>query len=299
VERLRGVYNYIDLVPGHYPTEASTQDDMDNVDKPPQPASFPASLPHEHEPDVGVSPVPGAPPELAAESPDVSTSPTEVPDVSASLDESAESPELSKGPEPSSEGSKYGPIHRVHGKAGPQTLHRPPAMRQDDFVDMVREIVPHMLEQTSDTAMTNSASTASGSGQKRSHDVSAEESEPAASRPRSLATEALSVADINPLFESWDQRPNIEVLVANYMQKKQSKEIAPTGHSTDVQKVVDDSKAVEWQTLIEKGALKLHYGKKAQQLKVKYPERFMGGRFVMTRKPLEENQHVNEHDPSV
>jgi len=75
------------LVPGHYPTEASAQDDMDNVDKPPQPASFPASLPHEHEPDVGVSPVPGAPPELAAESPDVSTSPTEVPDVSASLDE--------------------------------------------------------------------------------------------------------------------------------------------------------------------------------------------------------------------
>lgn len=107
------------------------------------------------------------------------------------------------------------------------------------------------------------------------------------------------MADINPLFESWDQRPNIEVLVANYMQKKQSKEIAPTGHSTDVQKVVDDSKAVEWQTLIEKGALKLHYGKKAQQLKVKYPERFMSGRFVITRKPVEENQHVNEHDPSV
>ena len=61
--------NYIDLVPGHYPTEASAQDDMDNVDKPPQTASFPASLPHEHEPDVGVSPVPGAPPEFAAESP--------------------------------------------------------------------------------------------------------------------------------------------------------------------------------------------------------------------------------------
>ena len=88
-----------------------------------------------------------------------------------------------------------------------------------------------MLEQTSasDTAMTSSASTASGSGQKRSHDASAEESEPAASHPRSLATEALSVADINHLFESWDQRPDIEVLVANYMQKKQSKEIAPTG----------------------------------------------------------------------
>ena len=43
--------NYIDLVPGHYPTEASAQDYVDNVDKPPQPASFPASLPHAHDPD--------------------------------------------------------------------------------------------------------------------------------------------------------------------------------------------------------------------------------------------------------
>ena len=81
---------------------------------------------------------------------------------------------------PSSERSTYGPNRRVHGKAGPQTLHRQPAMRQDDSVDMMREIVPHMLEQTSDTAMTSSASTASGSGQKRSYDVSAE----AGQRPR-------------------------------------------------------------------------------------------------------------------
>ena len=58
-------------------------------------------------------------PEVAAESPDVSMSPTEVPDVSASLDKWAESPELSKGPEPAS-GSTYGPIRRVHGKAGPK-----------------------------------------------------------------------------------------------------------------------------------------------------------------------------------
>ena len=67
----------------------------------------------------------------------------------------------------------------------------------------------------------------------------------------------------------------------------------PLVNSTGVQTVVDDSHAVEWQTLIEKGALKLHYGKKAQQLKVKHPERFMGSRFVITRKPLEENQHVD------
>ena len=170
-------------------------------------------------------------------------------------------------------------------------------MKQDDFIDMMKELVPRMIEQTSDVTRSSSASASSGS-QKRSHEVSVDESEPAASRPRSLATEALSVEDMTHLFDSWDQCPDIEVLVANYMQKKQSKEVAPTGHAPNVQRAVDDSKVAEWQTLIEKGALKLHYGRKAQQLKEKYPERFMGSRFVITRKPLEENQHVDEHDPS-
>jgi hypothetical protein len=34
--------------------------------------------------------------------------------------------------------------------------------------------------------------------------------------------------------------------------------------------------------------VKVHYGKKAQMLKEKHPDRFIGRRFVITRKAIEE-----------
>lgn len=110
--------------------------------------------------------------------------------------------------------------------------------------------------------------------------------------------EVLSVQDCRKLMSIWDSTHCVETLIAAYTQKKLSKEVPAVGNEPLIQQMVDESKLVEWTTLIEKGAIKVHTGKKAAWLKSKYPERFMGSRFVIVRKPLEENLHINTSDPS-
>ena len=110
--------------------------------------------------------------------------------------------------------------------------------------------------------------------------------------------EVLTVTQINSLLNEWDKHGDIEVLIAGYLAKKMSKELPPTGNPPALQEAVDDSKRAEWDTLKEKNAIRFHFGKDAQRIREKYPDRFIGGRHVITRKPLEENGHVNPEDPN-
>ena len=91
---------------------------------------------------------------------------------------------------------------------------------------------------------------------------------------------------------------DIDVLIAAHVQKKATKELPHSGNTADLQKLVNESKAAEWSTILEKGAVKVHYGKKAQALKEKHPDRFIGSRFVITRKAVEEGVNVNVDDPT-
>ena len=44
--------------------------------------------------------------------------------------------------------SSYGPIRRrVHGKSDERAMFRPPAMREDDFIEIMREGVPRLVDQ--------------------------------------------------------------------------------------------------------------------------------------------------------
>lgn len=95
------------------------------------------------------------------------------------------------------------------------------------------------------------------------------------------ATEILSVQDCQQLLQVWDQTKDIEVLISAYMQKKSSKEVPAVGNEPVAQQMVEESKLVEWTTLTEKGAIKIHTGKRAAWLKAKHPDRFMGSRFVI------------------
>ena len=62
--------------------------------------------------------------------------------------------------------------------------------------------------------------------------------------------------------------------------------------------MVDHGKRIEWETLLAKDcAVRVHHGKRAQQIKRDYPERFIGSRFVLTRKPIDEGQPIDPHDP--
>ena len=42
---------------------------------------------------------------------------------------------------------------------------------------------------------------------------------------------------------------------------------------------------------------KLHFGRKAQQIREQYSHRFIGSRFVLTRKPLEEGAVIDPQNP--
>ena len=50
-----------------------------------------------------------------------------------------------------------------------------------------------------------------------------------------------------------------KLLVTAYTQRKMSKEVPPSGNEESLQKLVVESKKIEWETLIENGAVVVHY----------------------------------------
>jgi len=76
--------------------------------------------------------------------------------------------------------------------------------------------------------------------------------------------------------------------------KKMSKELHHSNNPPELQKMVDDGKRAEWETILSKqDAVRVHYGRKAAQIKRDDPDRFIGSRFALTRKPLEEGADVD------
>ena len=120
--------------------------------------------------------------------------------------------------------------------------------------------------------------------------------EPPVTRPRTLATEALSVEECDQLIDRLQQGPH-EALMSEYLKKKMSKELPHSNNSPEIQKLVDEGKKAEWETILSKPhAVKIHYGKQAQRIREQYPDRFIGSRFVLTRKPIEEGCPIDPHD---
>lgn len=127
----------------------------------------------------------------------------------------------------SASSSTYGPLRRVRQKDGPPALYRPPAMHADDFAEMMREVVPQLLEeatQSIDQSM----------HPKRRLENPDSSDEPAGHRPRTgSASEVLSVQDVNHLSEMMtDDSTSIETLVAHYMQRHNTKEMPPCNKSS-------------------------------------------------------------------
>ena len=209
----------------------------------------------------------------------------------------------------------YGPVRsrRVTGKDGPLSLWRPAAMKQDDFIEVMKEVVPHLIDQTMEAAEPSS-----GSGIKRPLEPSSESvpEEPPESRARNLGTEtlttevlavqcdesaspiheALSVEDCHQLI-SCIEHDEFEVCMSEYLKKKMAKELPHSNNPPELQKMVDDGKRTEWSTITSKpNAVKIHYGKRAAEIRSKHADRFIGSRFVLTRKPIEEGAHVDPND---
>lgn len=199
---------------------------------------------------------------------------------------------------PSSDASSgsYGPLRRVRSKSGGPALFRPPQMHQDDAIDLLRDVVPQMVD----------ASMEAQQGLKRPLETSSARNssvEPTGQRPRvegatDVSSEVLSVQETQQLTEQWLNQDNLEALVANHLQKKASKEIPANGNYPDTQALIDTSKRAEWSTILEKQAVRIHYGKRAEQIKQQHPDRFIGSRFVVTRKAVDEEIPIHLDDPA-
>ena len=115
---------YIDLLPQSYPPQGDE-------------AGPSMSLKDEDTPAVN-------PPENAARP--VLTDQPQEPMISQNQGPEAVSPEVEQSdavPAPDESSSSYGPIRRrVTGKDGPFSLWRPAALKQEDFVDIIKEVAP-------------------------------------------------------------------------------------------------------------------------------------------------------------
>ena len=182
----------------------------------------------------------------------------------------------------------YGPVRRkVLGKSDAAAMWRPPALRQEDFVSIMREVVFRLIEEMpEDESMPSS--------HKRSLESSPDELEPATSRLRTASpvSEILSV-------ELLEGPLDIEVLIADYLQKKMEKELPHSNNEVALQRMIDSGKSAGWKTMTEKpNVLKIHFGQSAKRIRSEAAHRFIGSRFVITRKALEEGQDINPHDLS-
>ena len=189
--------------------------------------------------------------------------------------------------------SSYGPVRRrIVGKDGKLSLYRPAPMQPEDFVDIMREVVPRLIDSMP-------------SGTKRSLEVDASDhsaeaasaSEPPAVRPRT--DEVLSVESLDNVSNWNTDELSLEILIADYLAKKMSKELHHSNNPPDLQAKVDKGKRAEWNTLISKdNVLKIHYGKAAQKIRDTLSHRFIGSRFVITRKPIDEGVEIDQNDLS-
>ena len=110
-------------------------------------------------------------------------------------------------------------------------------MKQDDFVEVMKELVPPLVEQAMESAD-------APTGVKRPLDdvEAAQAGEPAPARPR--VHEALSVVECHELCDLW-QNSSHEVFMADYLKKKMSKELHHSNNPVELQSKIDEGKRVE------------------------------------------------------
>ena len=297
---------FTDLVPGHYPP----MEDHHEYKPPTRQEQQEDSLLQDAEPQVPIDvDAPVTEPAEGQQSQSITNPDTQLDHSASNIPNTTLSPNADSSiphQSTSSSSSSYGPVRRrLDGKSGPAALYRPAEMQETDFSDMMREIVPRLVQHATASFSQAESPDADMMSNKRVLEGHDRSEEPAAVRPKpsdydeNLAVEALSVEAVDELVDMMnDATIPIEVLIANYMQKKTAKELPPSNNEPFLQRLVDDSKRTEWDTILEKGAVKIHYGKKAAQIKEQQSHRFIGSRFVITRKATEENQAIDENNPS-
>ena len=197
---------------------------------------------------------------------------------------------------------EYGPVRtRVRGKTSAEALLRPHAMLQDDFAEMMDEIVPRLMTQAFQHAegdassSSQSADTGNQPARGRKREASAEPAGPSGKRAASELV-AAGLEDVNleeELLCEWQssEPTAAEVLVAAHINKRAAKEIPAVNNPQELQMKVDEAKLTEWNTLLGRMATRLVLGQEAREVRERLPDRIMGSRYVVTWKE-EEDQPV-------
>ena len=289
---------YVDLISQAYPPQEQ------DVVPPVQPAVSTMPDPPSVRPEIAPAP---EPPSRAAEtvdksplsseelSPKVNAESGDVPEASGSSSSSA-SGSSAVLPQPADE-SAYGPVRRsrILAKSGPLTMFRPAAMKHDDFVEVMNEVVPQLIEQT---VMADDTT-----GSERKREAAETSDAPSAKVPKTEVSAdcvehgvayvehaACSVTESCELWESFrDAKDNaVEVFINQYYNKRAQKEIPSSRNEPFLQAKVDQAKVTEWQTLIDKGAVRVVPAKESAWIRRHQAHRIMGSRFVIVKKPEED-----------
>ena len=206
-------------------------------------------------------------------------------------------PNLSQPGEPNKHisSSEYGPVRIRHrSKSSQDPMLRPDGSQYEDFAEMMQEIVPSLIPQVSDSPANGPASNEQSSsprsaGHKREASRDVQEGPGSRIRTTSPREDALTCDEV--LSVEVDSKVPVctaDALLASFLQKKVQKELPAVGNPPDVQQDIDKAKVTEWETLLGKGAIKIWKGADAKRLAAKHPDRFIGSRFVCTRKTEEE-----------
>eukprot|EP00439_Symbiodinium_sp_Y106_P072076 s130_g13.t1 len=167
-------------------------------------------------------------------------------------------------------------------------------MLQDDFSELIHEVIPELVSQTMRATMPSTSIDPNPSESSSARGVKREASaEPAARETSRRATEDASVSQGGDdeslavealLVQVADPSQSIEILMAQALNKRQSKEVPATGNPLELQTQVDEAKSVEWNTVLGRNATRLVLGREAEKVRQKLPDRIMGSRYVVTVK---------------
>ena len=186
----------------------------------------------------------------------------------------------------SSASAVYGPVRaRQTTKSPPSFVFRPPGTTQSDFIEMINESPMEVGQHSSE---------------KRS--LSREPSNPPPHKSLKTGDECLAISSLNE-----HSKNSVEVLLANFLQKKLQKELHHSRNDPELQERIDASKLVEWKTLEEeKKVIRIIPPHEAVSLRKNKADRIMTSRFVVTEKTEDEDKRLKSrwclrghHDPDL
>ena len=267
----------------------------DTANSGPVPAPNPVGI-FNDEPAPDSTSVPEIEENAKANEPSVNVESPQVEPAAASSSSAGPSPKsvvVDKSP-----ASTYGPLRRVPSKTGPFALHRPMPVQHEDFVEVLTEVLPKMLED----AVQSTKRGATESTEEPQPKVPRRENEQLSVQPSACDDGSLTTADARELWNNLQNGATHEVLYAQYLQKRMQKELHHSNNEPWLQGQVDAAKIAEWNTLSEKQAVRLLSSAEAAWVKKHTPNRIMGSRFVLTRKAQEDiietgqTPDVNNHE---